>query len=394
MGESVCAASPQQLMAFWQYFLSVSEQFQGHLVSARCFFQRVLAGESPALVMAECDVRQVYPLHSGFPYRATQGLRIANQYSREGAQRHDCFLSARFHALRVQITDDYRESFIDQLRCAHFLGMAGNETLLLYPSQQRRLQQEQVAGIAGEIRSIQTGFGDYRFNAPTPTNLHPLLALYAQRVEVLLEQADEDSVHDLVSFAQYYFALLHPFYERCGRTSEELMYLLFTRLGFGWRYICASGDRSSALAHERMHLLNDCVEDFNRRIALCFTLAPDGIHKTPDIYRALTAAYFADQYQTVYAMEGPRPFYYSHPMASIMTAYYFLMEALLLDEIMEFRLEQPYPHIRQLGQHLREAGATEYHGTGLPTGTLGSLQAVLTSLADRQATAGSVYPAH
>lgn len=383
MSACECAASQQQLMAFWQVFFADPGQFQGRLVSAMCFFRRVFAGDPIPQVLAECDVRQVYPLHSGFPFRSGHGLRLANQYSRDGVREHDQFLSARFHALAAQIADDYRGSFIDQLRCTHFLGMAGNEALLLYPSQQRRLQQEQVAGIAGEIRTIQTGFGDYRFNAPTPASLCPLLALYARQVETLLAQADGDNVHDLVSFAQYYFALLHPFYERCGRTSEELIYLLFQRLGFGWRYISASGDRSSALANERMQLLNCCVESFNRRIAACFALPDSSIRKTPDIYRALTAAYCADQYPAAYATEGERPFYYNHPVGGIMAAYHCLMEAMLLDEIMGFCLEQPYPHIRQLGQHLRVAGAAEYSGGALPAVTFGnSLQAVLAGLSD------------
>ena len=383
MSECEYAKFQQQLVVFWKYFFTEPNLFQGHLVSAQCFFHRVLAGEPVLQVLVECDVRQMYPFSSDFPYRSTQGLRVVNRYSRDNVQVHDHYLSARFHALTAQITHDYRGSFIDQLRCTHFLGMAGNETLLLYPSQHRRLQQERITGIAGEIRTIQTGFGDFRFNAPTPANLPSLLALYANRIETLLTQVDEDSIYDLVSFAQYYFALLHPFYERCGRTSEELMYLLFTRIGFGWRYICANGDRSSALANERMYLLNHNVEDFNRRIALCFALPTENIQKTPDIYRLLTATYCADQYQAAYATEGIRPFYYSHPVTGIMAAYYFLMEALLLDEIMNFHLEEPYPHIRQLGRHLREAGAKEYSGTPLPSGSLDNLQRILASLADR-----------
>ena len=236
--------------------------------------------------------------------------------------------------------------------------------------------------IAGEVRSIQAGFGDFRFNAPTPTTLPALLAVYTQKVESLLDEVDECSIHNLVSFAQYYFALLHPFYERCGRTSEELMYLLFERVGFGWRYISATGDRSSASAHERMTLINYYAEQFNRKIAYHFALDTTTIHKTPDIYRALTACYFPERYATVYAEEQLRPFYYSHPIAEIIHAYHFLMEGLLFDELRNFSLKNCYPHIASLGNHLRETGQKTYQAsTAFPQRECG-LHRVLSGMAE------------
>ncbi|HRJ52819.1 MAG TPA: Fic family protein [Candidatus Thiothrix moscowensis] len=373
----------QQLIGFWQTFFAEPAPFAGHLVSASCFFGKLLAGEDSSRLLTECDVRHLYPFHSNFPYQSTSGLKQANCYSPHEARQRDYFLSARFHGLRQQITLDYRGSFIDQLRCIHFLGMAGNESALLYPSQHRRLQDEGVECIAGELRQIQTGFGDYRFNAPTPANLRPLMMVYARKVEALLEQVDNDSVHYLVSFAQYYFALLHPFYERCGRTSEELMYLLFEQLGFGWRYISATGDRSSPLARERMEMINHCVEAFNRTITAHFALSTSDIHKTPDIYRALVAAYFSHQYARIYRTEGKRPFYYTHPIPEVITAYHFLMEALLLDEIAGFDLANPPPPIKQLGLHLRESCETCYQGDILPPNQLGNLQMVLANMTSR-----------
>lgn len=373
----------QQLIGFWQTFFAEPAPFAGHLVSASCFFGKLLTGENTIRLLTECDVRHLHPLHSEFPYQSSAGLQQANRYSPDEAGQRDHFLSARFHGLRQQITCDYRGSFIDQLRCAHFLGMAGNESTLLYPSQHRRLQDEGVLCIAGELRHIQTGFGDYRFNAPTPTNLRPLMTVYARKVQTLLDQVDDDSVHYLVSFAQYYFALLHPFYERCGRTSEELMYLLFEQLGFGWRYISATGDRASPLARERMGMINHCVEAFNRKIAAYFAISPTDIHKTPDIYRALVAAYFSPQYARIYRTEGKRPFYYTHPIPEVITAYHFLMEALLLDEITGFDPANPYSHIRQLGLHLRDSCATDYQGEIIPASLMGNLQTVLGNIANR-----------
>jgi hypothetical protein len=380
----------RKLMVFWEAFFRDSTHFEGTLVSAECFFDKLWGGGALLPALHECDVRHVYPLHSRFSYASSAGLQMDNCYSRTTADTRDHFLSARFHALLPQIVAEYRDTFVDQLRCAHFLGMAGNEAIMLYPSQHKRLATEKVSRIAGELRNIQAGFGDFRFNAPTPANLPPLLAIYTHTVEKLLAEVDQDSIHHLVSFAQYYFALLHPFYERCGRTSEELMYLLFERVGFGWRYISATGDRSSPLAHERMTLINRTAEAFNRKIAAHFGLDTTGIRKTPDIYQALTHTYFATKYMDIYAQEMSRPFYYHHPIRDITVAYHFLMEALLLDEMMHFSLQNPYPHIATLGVHLREAGQEEYRGNTLPHSWGRELHVVLAGMTENPGFWGAI----
>ncbi len=358
------AQDQRRLGRFWQLFFEDDAACKGHLVSARCFLDRACAEDTyhamPDIVRA-CDVRNRYVLDSRFAFHSAEAIGV-NHYSRSTVMEADRFLSDRFHQLVPQIVEEYQGAFIDQLRCIHFLGMAGNESIMLYPSQTRRLQTDAVARIAGEIRNIPTGFGDYRFNAPSPANLKTLLSVYARKVESLLPDVNRGSVHDFVSFAQYYFALLHPFYERCGRTSEDLMYLLFEQVGIGKRYISCAGDRASPLAHERMQLINEAAEIFNRKIAWHFGLDPTGIRTTPDIYRALTARYFPEQFDAVYAQETPRPYYYAHPIRQLLPAYYFLMEALLFDELQDFNLDSPPAHIARLGRHLHEKGHREYHG--------------------------------
>ncbi|WGZ90998.1 MAG: Fic family protein [Candidatus Thiocaldithrix dubininis] len=350
---------------FWHTFFKESQSYAGHLVSIECLFNLLSSNINIKDILKICDVRQLYPLESHFNYKADSSLKQNNCYSVQLVEAYDRQLSARFHHLLPQIVEEYRHQFIDQLRCTHFLGMAGNEAIMLYPSQQKRLFAEQVQTIAGEVRNIQTGFGNYRFNAPSPQNLPNLLAIYADKVEHLLKEANESNIHYLASFAQYYFTLLHPFYERCGRTSEELMYLIFEKVGYGWRYISARGDRSSQLANERMHLINEFAEEFNRKIAHYFGLQPQTIRKTPDIYQALTETYFPEHYSTIYCSPNDKPYYYIHPVPEILTAYYFLMEGLLLDELTHFSLEQPYSHILRLGNHLRDYGNTHYY---MPTG--------------------------
>lgn len=355
----------QDSQNFWSNFFLKPTLYEGVLVSAKCFFSKLQQEEHRTeqdIVdwLQQCDVRETYPFVSHFSYRTPHELTDQNCYSHLSVKEYDQYLSDRFHALVPQIVETYKQSFIDQLRCIHFMGMAGNEAVMLYPSQTRRLQQERVTRIAGEIRHIPTGFGEYRFNAPRPGNLQVLLMVYTQKITALLENMHRDDIFNLVSFAQYYFALLHPFYERCGRTSEDLMYLLFERAGISKHYISYTGNRSSSLAQERMTLINEAAEAFNRKIALHFGLNPQGIEKTPDLYKALTAHYFPEQFDSIYAQELSRPYYYSHPIPGMLTAYYFLMEALLFDEIRDFSLDNPPAHIVHLGNHLREKGEKHY----------------------------------
>lgn len=356
----------QKNRRFWTNFFLDPNPYNEVLVSAKCFFGKVLETthwkEKKSITewIHQCDVRETHPFTSHFPYRSPQELTDENHYSYHQVVEHDHYLSDRFHVLIPQIVTEYNQSFIDQLRCIHFMGMAGNEALMLYPSQTQRLRSERVTRIAGEIRDIPAGFGDYRFNAPRTGNLHVLLEAYARKIAALLKQVDDDSIYNLVSFAQYYFTILHPFYERCGRTSEDLMYLLFEQAGIDKRYISCTGNRASPLAKERMALINHAAEVFNQKIALHFGLASEEIHKTPDLYKALTACYFPDKFDAVYASESPRPFYYAHPLTGILPAYHFLMESLLFDEICDFTLHNPPEHILQLGCHLRESGKPHY----------------------------------
>jgi hypothetical protein len=350
---------------FWINFFLNPSPYDGVLVSAKCFLGKALEAEDwrePDIAewVRQCDVRETHTFASHFPYRSPQELTDENRYSNPLVEEHDQYLSDRFHVLIPQIVTEYKQSFIDQLRCIHFMGMAGNEAVMLYPSQTRRLMAERVTRIAGEIRDIPAGFGDSRFNAPRTGNLQVLLVAYTRKIAALLEAVDSDSICNLVSFAQYYFAILHPFYERCGRTSEDLMYLLFEQAGIDKRYISCTGNRASALAKERMGMINHAAEAFNQKIALHFGLDPEGIHKTPDIYKALTARYFPDEFGEVYANEPPWPFYYAHPISSILTAYHFLMESLLFDEICGFTLDNPPEPIIRLGNHLREKGKPHY----------------------------------
>lgn len=278
-------------------------------------------------------------------------------------------------ALEARLNDDFHRSipkiirdhpkFIDQLKYLHFSAMNGNEAIMLGHGQKKRLEREKIKSIAGEIRTIQTGFSHHKFNSPRPEHLEFLLAVFTEKVEGLIDEVDEDTIYDFVSFAQYYFLMLHPVYERCGRISEELMYLLFEQTGEKPRYISNSGDRESTLTQERTLLLDDVVFDFNRRVASYLDLDTSDVKKTPDIYREITRKYFPEQFEEIYGENGYKPkgytdLYYTHPIPKVIEIYYLVMEALLFDDMNDFDPKNPQDHIKVLGDHLREKGFTEY----------------------------------
>ncbi|MDP2749592.1 MAG: Fic family protein [Nanoarchaeota archaeon] len=341
------------------------------VVSARSFFSEILDPNqnklgSLAELVKKHNVWHENSLVTHFEGNSNGDALRENNYSPVGVIALGKQLTDRFHMSIPRIIKN-NPMFIDKLRCIHFSNMRGNEDLILYPSQTKRLQEENVSSIAGEIRTIQTGFGEFRFNAPSVDHLEFLLSTYTKKVESLISEVNRDTIYEFVSFAQYYFTALHPFYERCGRTSEELIYVLFEQTDKSQTlYISKTGWRESPLATERMDLINKMIEGFNRKIAAYLGIDTDGadeIVKTPDIYKGLTKKYFSDKFEGIYCVKQDkqdRPFYYTHPIPEVLQMYYFAMESLLFDEMNFFDLKSPLEHITALGTHLKTKGHTEY----------------------------------
>jgi len=352
-----------KLSTLWTRILQEEPPLTSVVVSAKTFFQ-------DAVTQTTVPTKELIQKHNVWKdvsfesvIRPIEESEITdeNNYSHKEVVALDKKLTDRFHQSISNIIYTYPK-FIDQLRYIHFSNMNGNEDVLLYPSQTKRLVHEGVESIAGQIRTIQTGFGDYRFNGPSVPHLKFLLSQYTEKIEALLPKVPRERMYEFVSFAQYYFALIHPFYERCGRTSEELMYVLFAKhYPDMTRYISKTGWRESPLANERMLLINTCAENFNKRIASTLGLDPEEIIKTPDIYRAMSKYYFPKEADEIY-IEGfvNPPFYYNHPLKKVLESYYFTMESMLFDEIKNYTPSTPPPHIVAMGEHLEFKGHKHY----------------------------------
>jgi len=346
---------------FWKNFITSLFPVNKIVVSAKSFFPEVKDKKRNLNELVEShNVWTGDEVASIFGEDLEQKILDTNNYDPSVVVERDKQLNDNFHNSVPKIVHE-NPRFIDQIRFAHFQSMAGNEDIMLYPSQTQRLVREGVESIAGKIRTIQVGFGDFRFNAPRVNHLHFLLLTYANKVESLIKEVTTETVYELVSFAQYYFTLLHPFYERCGRTSEELMYLLFYQTHRkSTLYISNTGWRESPLCKERQRIINSAVENFNKRIAVCLGIDEGDIRKTPDIYRAITKKYFPNRFEEIYGEKRDRPFYYTHPILEVLEMYYFAMESLLYDEIVGFDLNCPPSSVLELKTHLKEKGSKEY----------------------------------
>lgn len=252
-------------------------------------------------------------------------------------------------------------SFIHQLQILHYIGMHEHENIMLSQAQKNRLFKEKVKKIAGEIRNIQIGFGEYRFNGPSPLKLNFLLKEYETKISEMIKNKKEYSFYDIVSFAQYYFALLHPFYERCGRTSEDLIYLLYEQANFKKRkYISHTSKRNSPLSYERMKLINNDAEKLNKVIGKFMKINTKNITKTPHIYKEIVKKYFNEEYYKYYEIGRKRPYYYTHPIKRIIEVYDFIMTSILHYEITSFNPKEN-KIIKNLSNHLKNKGFNTYY---------------------------------
>ena len=347
--------------SFWESVIE-SLPLEKILISSKKPLPTGASHENTEALLSELNVWERTDLETDFHPDNSPNTLGRNNYSREKLLKVDARLSDDFQKRMPSIIEAFPR-FIDQIRFTHYINMIGKEDIMLQPAQTRRLKKEGVEAIAGEIRKIQTGFGHYRFNSPRPEHLEFLLGKYIDRIEEMKPHVTEDNVHDYVSYAQYYFAALHPFYERCGRTSEELMYLLFQQtVPEETTFVSDNGRRDSPERNERMVLINDLVGEFNAHIAKQFGITPSHyIRKTPEIYQGITAKYFPERLKEVYSVKRDKPLYYKHPVEEVLGMYYLAMESLLHDEIVSFDLDKPSRHIRFLGHQLRLEGKKEYH---------------------------------
>lgn len=167
----------------------------------------------------------------------------------------------------------HRVDILTQIRLIHRAHMRGNEHIILQPNQARRLLKEDIRHVdrlSGVVRSedrlhIQVGLADLTALCASYENTPKLLEHLAHQAELLFPQdginpaVDANTIYYFASAFQLYLALIHPFYEANGRTSEDAMYILWQRrpdLASTRRYISGDGAREDNWVELRMRFIN------------------------------------------------------------------------------------------------------------------------------------------
>lgn len=162
---------------------------------------------------------------------------------------------------------------LTQIRLIHRAHMRGNEQYILDPFQARRALVEfpHIKGLGGVTRSrsanrpINVAFGGHIFECPNYKYAPGLLEDLSDKAEELFPKRNahpsinQDSIYYVLSAFQYALALIHPFYEANGRTSEDAMYILWLRrpdLAHTIRFVSKDGQRSGRQVESRLRLIN------------------------------------------------------------------------------------------------------------------------------------------
>lgn len=195
--------------------------------------------------------------------------------------------------VRGELIDRYatqKYDILKQVKKIHRAHMHGNEHVLLYPQQAARiLAMEQqgrrpVTRIGGVIRNnlqldTNIGLAGMRVLCVSYEHTNFIMNILAQKAEALFPkdkpnpEVNEENVHFYLSAFQFLLALTHPFFEGNGRTSEDLMYILWKRrpdLKHTVRFVSPDGRRTGTSVDERGKYINTGASILLNRIATRF----------------------------------------------------------------------------------------------------------------------------
>lgn len=213
-------------------------------------------------------------------------------------------------SVRDRLLDRYQRHAIDvltQVRLIHRAHMKGNEHYLLYPDQARRVidgvlyTTDRLAGVmrspqrlsldiclAGGLVQCASFQRTPEFMQAVATQAEKMFPAQSINLDV-----DGSNIYHFASAFQYIIALIHPFYEANGRTSEDSMYVLWKRrpdLAYTLRYVSNNGLRTGENVDLRMILINTGAYHILLSIAQELGIEPynlNGIHSYSDLVAEL-----------------------------------------------------------------------------------------------------------
>ena len=191
----------------------------------------------------------------------------------------------------------HRIDILTQIRLIHKAHMRNNEHIVLTDDQAKRLLSttdlngvDRLAGVlrSSERLSTTIGLAGYLVLCASYEQVPRLMEKLSNVAEELFPadrsnpEINQETIYHAVSAFQLYLALIHPFYECNGRTSEDAMYILWNRrpdLANTVRYVSAKGDRAGINVQDRMTIINRISLGIVREIGQKLGLAPEEASK-------------------------------------------------------------------------------------------------------------------
>jgi len=240
---------------------------------------------------------------SSMPLKDRLGwAKSVDQVARKQAERAACVQSSDF--VRSELIPEMHAQqvpFIEQIGQIHAAHMRGNEHLIIHPS----LLDDCLS--LSQAHEINTFGGLIRSENGLPINLDiasassgasyqdvPLLfQRFGEAMDFLFPSNNynpivtEKNIHNYLSVAQFLFNLIHPYVDANGRTSEDMLYVLWMRrpdLAHTMRFISSTGMRDDVDVASRSNLINIGALEYSKKVAVNL-----GISESPNLsdYRAL-----------------------------------------------------------------------------------------------------------
>ncbi len=206
--------------------------------------------------------------------------------------------------LRGMLIPRYFRHGIDiltQIRLIHRAHMRGNEEVIISRDQvdgllRHRPQLNRIAGIIRSDGMLNIAIYGMGVLCASYQNTPTLLTALARKGEELFPQdtgnpiVNEDTIYYFASAFQLHLAMIHPFYDANGRTSEDVMYALWQRrpdLGHTKRYISSDGSREGDLVDKRMDIINNEASLLVKKIGLKLGVSEAGAESLTDYNRLL-----------------------------------------------------------------------------------------------------------
>lgn len=175
-------------------------------------------------------------------------------------------------------------SFMDQILSIHTAHTLDNEHFILrHTSNPHKAASVVKDGFAGKMRSphfpVELTMNGNLFLAASSGDVPYLMQELVQKAEALFPyegpnpKVNKDTVYHYLSAIQYAFAIIHPFYDANGRTSEDIIYALWLRrpdLHKTLRYISINGQRNSSDVFKRIealgHILSGHIGEWAKEV--------------------------------------------------------------------------------------------------------------------------------